>query len=233
MSDSFEGRGQAISDGTRLDRSNSYAQIGSSIPVAGYYVNDSNSYNDIPSNTVLPAFDSTHKTSGSYSARFSLQSVGRSTKGGSFYHYQIDSPQRELRTTFWWRFDSALGDAGGNPALATARTSYSGQGLTYLRFTPGRNLALENAGNWTLNTGSHRYEPDTWYFIDLTLDTNQNTSTLVVKDDQQRTLQTTSHSIPNVSQIGFFEFGALQANLQSYSQPGSFWFDDMNVGVGS
>jgi hypothetical protein len=230
MNDDFEGRGQTANNGTLLNATNSFAQINSSIPVAGFYVNDRNSYTDAPSNTVLPAFDTSRKVSGTRSARFSLQSVGRNTGGGSFYHYNITTPRPNIHTKFWWQFDTNMGNARGNPALATFRSSYSGQGLTYLRFTPDRNLQWQNAGNWSTNGGNFQYQPGAWYQVEIQINTTLNQSILVVRNASGTIVQQTTHTIPDVSQVGFFEFGALQGSLQNYTSVGSFWFDDVQVG---
>ncbi len=230
LNEDFEGRGQTANNGTLLNATNSFAQINSSIPVAGFYVNDQNSYTGAPNSNVLPAFDTSRKVSGTKSAKFSLQSVGRNTGGGSFYHYYINNPKPTIHTKLWWQFDSSMGIASGYPALATFRSTYSGQGLTYLRFTSGRNLQWQNAGDWSTVGGSYQYQPDTWYEIDMQVNTTQNQSILTVRNTTGSILQQTTHSIPDVSQIGFFEFGALQGALQNYTTLGSFWFDDVKVG---
>jgi hypothetical protein len=123
-----------------------------------------------------------------------------------------------------------MGNARGNPALATFRSSYSGQGLTYLRFTPDRNLQWQNAGNWSTNSGNFQYQPGAWYQVEIQINTTLNQSILVVRNASGTIVQQTTHTIPDVSQVGFFEFGALQGSLQNYTSVGSFWFDDVQFG---
>lgn len=230
LNELFDGRGQAIGNGTLMNASNSFAQINAPVTVTGFYVNDRNSYTNAPNSAVLPAFDGSRKVSGSYSGRFGLHSVGRTTRGGSFYHYHISSPKPVIHTKFWWQFDTAMGNAGGTPALATYRTGYSGQQLTYLRFGAGRNLYWQHAGNWTNSSSNYQYQPGVWYRVGIEINANTDQSILEVKNTDGVTVQRTVYPIPNVSQVGFFEFGALQGELQRYTSTGNFWYDDVLVG---
>jgi hypothetical protein len=231
MTEGFDGRGQSITNGTQLNGTNSFAAINYAPPVAGFYVNDVNSYSAAPNSSVLPAFDSTQKVTGSYSGRFSLQTVGRTTKGGSYYHKYFTPTTTTLYMNFWWKFDANMGSAGGDPSLVHWRGDYStGPQYGHLRFNSSRKLAWANASDVRSSTASTpAYSADTWYQIELTFNSTAGTNRMIVKSAAGDVLQDTSHNFASGGVIGFVEFGALQGNLEAYPNLSSFWFDEVQM----
>jgi hypothetical protein len=230
LNETFDGRGQGVSNGTLINGSNSYARLNyQGIPVAGFCIYDQSPCYSTADNRMLPAFDSSVKVSGEYSARFSIASVGRPTQAGSFYHQSFD------RTTsayarFWWRFDDAMANAGGNPSLIHWRGDY-GQGPQYanIRFGANRTLNLYNHLDSNGVEGTYQYSANTWYDVSLELQGPSGLSRVIVRDQQGNQLQDTTHYYQSGGDIGFIEFGVLGGYSQNYSSLASMWFDDVRI----
>ncbi len=228
--ETFEGRGQGVSNGTIIDGSNTFAKLNyGGIPVAGYCIYDLSPCYSVPDNRVLPAFDSAVKFSGQYSARFSILSVGRDTQAGSFYHQSFDRTNSAY-ARFWWRFDQNMANAGGNPSLIHWRGDY-GLGPQYadVRLGGGRTLNLSNHNGSGGVDGNYQYSADTWYDVSLELQGPSGMSRLVVRDQQGNQLQDTTHYYEAGGNIGFMEFGVLGGYSQNYSNLASMWFDDVRM----
>lgn len=237
----FEGRGQQVTAGTRLDGVNSFARVNDGRPVAGWYENGYG--NRLDDDFVQPHF-SADRVAGRFSGEFGTRNFDYSDwqKGGSFYHYYntTGQPWSRVYSSFYWKFDSAMGNAawGAYPALTAIMGEQGGGGgndiLTLLRFIPSGNgsgrLEFEN-GNWAKSGGSYEYQADTWYRVLLELDTRRNRSRLVVRDLQGNQLQDTRFAMPNRGNIANYELGALQGVFSQFPSPASFRFDDLAIGT--
>lgn len=236
----FEGRGQPVAAGTRLDGANSFARIDGR-PVAGWYENGYGNRPDV--DFVHPHF-SAAALAGDFAGAFGIQNFNYTggEKGGSFYHYYntTEEPWSKLYSSFYWKFDSAMGNAspGAYPALTALMGEQGGGGggdiLTLLRFIPSGSgsgwLEFEN-GNWSRSGGSYEYQPDTWYRVLLELDANSNQSRLVVRDLQGNELQDTTFAMADRGNIVNYELGAFQGVFSQFPSPSSFSFDDLALGT--
>jgi hypothetical protein len=230
LNETFEGRGQSISNGTKINGDNTFARLNyEGIPVSGFCIYDMSPCYTDQFDQALPAFDSSVKISGQYSGKFSITSVGRDIQAGSFYHQSFD------RTTtayarFWWRFDDAMANAGGNPSLMHWRGDY-GQGPQYadIRLGASKTLNLSNHDGSGGVNGSYQYAANTWYDVSLELDGPSGLSRLVVRDQQGNQLQDTTHYYQSGGDIGFIEFGVLGGYSQNYNSLASMWYDDVRM----